>query len=165
MYFCFFIVLCLLFIDVSLITQHDKKRLFMVIHSHSIVIQLFVVLLFIVYCSPHPRPLSNWRGEWAFNRLFGILMVLQCISMYFNLFLNFWFIVYCLLFTVFFYFVLYTLYFILCTLYFVQGRNQIFPLFSNSLIIINFKNINFTYFTPQGWGKTDFQNFTTFIVF
>ena len=46
MYFCFFIVLCLLFIDVSLITQHDKKRLFMVIHSHSIVIQLFVVLLF-----------------------------------------------------------------------------------------------------------------------
>ena len=64
------------------------------------------------YCSPHPQPLSNWRGEWAFNRLFGILMVLQCISMYFNLFLNFWFIVYCLLFTVFFYFVLYTLYFI-----------------------------------------------------
>ena len=63
MYFCFFIVLCLLFIDVSLITQHDKKRLFMVIHSHSIVIQLFVVLLFIVYCSPHPRPLYNWRGE------------------------------------------------------------------------------------------------------
>jgi len=46
MYFCFFIVLCLLFIDVSLITQHDKKRLFIVIHSHSIVIQLFVVLLF-----------------------------------------------------------------------------------------------------------------------
>ena len=46
-------------------------------------------------------------------------MVLQFISIHFNLFLNFWFIVHCLLFTVFFYFVLYTLYFILCTLYFV----------------------------------------------
>ena len=86
MYFCFFIVLCLLFIDVSLITQHDKKRLFIVIHGHSIV-KLLYCLLFIVYCSPHPRPLSNWRGEWAFKGLFGILMVLQFISTYFYVFL------------------------------------------------------------------------------
>ena len=55
-----------------------------------------------VNCSPHPRPLSNWRGEWAFKGLFGILMVLQCISTYFYVFLFFYcsmFIVHCPLLT------------------------------------------------------------------
>ena len=64
----------------------------------SIYFCFFIVLcsLFIVHCSPHPQPLSNWRGEWAFNRLFVVFIFLQFISMNFYVFL--FFIVHCLLF-------------------------------------------------------------------
>ena len=68
-----------------------------------------VTIVNIVHCSLRNTNYTNVR----------IYNVFLFISIYFNLFLNFWFIVHCLLFTVFFYFVLNTLYFILYTLYFI----------------------------------------------